>query len=96
MINSTGVISLNKKVYSFLSLLILILMVSPFVLGDRYFEFIFGINILFPIILGICGVILGMIGVRGLARISLVIANFYVLGFYIIVIFLGVYGFQQP
>ncbi len=91
-----GVTILNKKIYSFLSVLCLIVMVSPFVAGDEYFDFIFGISIYLPIILGVLGVFFGIIGVKGLLRICMVVANLYVLVFYALAIFAGIYGFQQP
>lgn len=87
---------LNKKIYSFLSVLSLIVMVFPFVAGDEYFDFIFGMSIYLPIILGVLGVFFGIIGVKGLLRICIVVANLFVLVFYILVIFAGIYGFQQP
>lgn len=37
-----------------------------------------------------------MIGVKDLVRVYIVIANLFVLGFYILITFMGIYGFKQP
>ena len=87
---------LNKKIYSFLSVLFLVLMISPLVAGDEYFSFILDISIFFPIIGGVLGVFFGMIGVKGLVRVCIVAGNLYVLAFYILVTFMGIYGFREP
>lgn len=87
---------LNKKIYSYLSVLFLILMISPLVAGDEYFVLILDISIFLPIILGVLGVFFGMLGVKGLIRVYIVVANLFVLVFYILITFIGIYGFQQP
>ena len=86
---------LNKKIYSFLSVLFLILMLAPLA-SDKYFDFILGIHIFSPIIFGVLGVFFGLIGVKGLVKIYIVAANLFVLGFFVLVTFMGIYGFQQP
>ncbi|MGA3674098.1 hypothetical protein [Lysinibacillus agricola] len=87
---------MNKKIYSYLSVLFLILMISPLVAGDEYFELILDISIFLPIIWGVLGVFFGMLGVKGLIRVYIVVANLFVLIFYILITFIGIYGFQQP
>jgi len=87
---------LNKKIYSYLSVLFLILMLSPLVAGDEYFLLILDISIFLPIIWGVLGVFFGMLGVKGLIRVYIVVANLFVLVFYILITFIGIYGFQQP
>lgn len=87
---------LNKKIYSYLSVLFLILMISPLVAGDEYFLLILDISIFLPIIWGILGVFFGMLGVKGPIRVYIVVANLFVLLFYILMTFIGIYGFQQP
>lgn len=64
--------------------------------GDRYFEFVLDISIFLPLIWGVLGVFFGMIGVKGLVRVSIVVANLYVLGYYVLVTIMGLYGFKQP
>ena len=94
---------MNKKIYSCISVFFLILMISPLAAmsflgarGDPYFRFILNISILLPLILGVLGVFFGMIGVKGLVRVSIVAANLYVLGYYVLVTIMGLYGFKQP
>ncbi|MGE7951494.1 hypothetical protein [Lysinibacillus xylanilyticus] len=87
---------MNKKIYSYFSVLFLILMISPLVAGDEYFELILDISIFLPIIWGVLGVFFGMLGVKGLIRVYIVVANLFVLIFYILITFIGIYGFQQP
>ena len=94
---------LSKKVYSSLAVFFLILMISPLAAmsllgakGDAYFNFILDISIFLPLIWGILGVFFGMIGVKGLVRVCIVVANLYVLGYYVLVTIMGLYGFRQP
>ena len=94
---------LNKKIYSSLAVFFLILMISPLATmsllgakGDAYFNFILDISIFLPLIWGILGVFFGMIGVKGLVRVSIVVANLYMLGYYVLVTIMGLYGFKQP
>ncbi|MFJ8516558.1 hypothetical protein [Lysinibacillus xylanilyticus] len=87
---------MNKKIYSYLSVLFLILMISPLVAGDEYFLLILDISIFLPIIWGVLGVFFGTLGVKGLIRVYIVVANLFVLLFYILMTFIGIYGFQQP
>ena len=42
------------------------------------------------------GVFFGMIGVKGLVRVCIVVANLYVLGYYVLITIMGIYGFQEP
>lgn len=93
----------NKKVYSCISVFFLLLMISPLAAmsflgtrGDRYFEFVLDISIFLPLIWGVLGVFFGMIGVKGLVRVSIVVANLYVLGYYVLVTIMGSYGFKKP
>lgn len=94
---------LSKKVYSSLAVFFLILMISPLAAmsflgarGDKYFEFILDISIFLPLIWGVLGVFFGMIGVKGLVRVCIVVANLYVLGYYVLITIMGIYGFQEP
>ena len=94
---------LNKKIYSALAVFFLILMISPLAAmsflgarGDKYLEFILGISIFLPLIWGVLGVFFGMIGVKGLVRVCIVVANLYVLGYYVLITIMGIYGFQEP
>ena len=94
---------LNKKIYSSLAVFFLILMISPLAAmsflgakGDAYFNFILDISIFLPLIWGVLGVFFGMIGVKGLVRVCIVVANLYVLGYYVLVTIMGLYGFKQP
>ncbi|ALC85144.1 hypothetical protein AM499_04430 [Bacillus sp. FJAT-22090] len=94
---------MKKKIYSFLSALFLILMVSPLIaisfLGQRsdaYLEFIWNISFYLPIIWGFLGLLFGVIGVKGNVRISLVFANIIILCFWTFITFAGLYGFKQP
>ena len=94
---------LNKKIYSALAVFFLILTISPLAAisllgakGDVYFNFILNISIFLPLIWGTLGVFFGMIGVKGLVRVYIVVANLFVLSYYILITFIGIYGFQQP
>lgn len=94
---------MNKKIYSCISVFFLILMISPLAAmsflgarGDRYFEFILDISIFLPLIWGVLGVFFGVIGVKGLVRVDIVVANLYVLGYYVLITIMGSYGFKQP
>ena len=53
------------------------------------------IVILLPLIWGVLGVFFGMIGVKGLVRVCIVGANLYVLGYYVLITIIGIYGFKQ-
>ena len=64
--------------------------------GDRYFEFVLDISIFLPLIWSVLGVFFGVIGVKGLVRVGIVVANLYVLGYYVLITIMGSYGFKQP
>lgn len=87
---------MNKKIYSFLSVFFLVLMLPPLVVGGAYLSFFLDISIFLPIILSGFGVFFGVIGVKNPLRIYIIAANLFVLVFYSLVSLIGIYGFQQP
>ena len=90
-----------KKIFSILSALCFALMILPLILpfsmnGFDLLEVILNINIFLPIILGVAGIVLGLIGMKGQLRLYLVLFNAFGLGFYLLTTFMGLFGFKEP
>lgn len=90
-----------NKIYSILSAIFFGLMILPLALpyfssGFNLLEAILNINFYLPIVFGLAGIILGIIGVKGHIRLYLVLFNAFGLIFYIVVTFAGIFGFKEP
>ena len=90
-----------KKIFSILSALCFVIMILPLILPDSTRGFspldvIFNIHLFFPVFLGMVGIVLGVIGLKGQVRLYLVLFNLFVLGFYILATLMGLYGFNEP
>lgn len=64
--------------------------------GFNLLEAIWNISFYLPIIFGLAGFILGIIGVKGHVRLYLVLFNALGLVFYIGITFAGIFGFKEP
>ncbi len=87
--------------YSILSAIFFALMILPLALpysssGFNLLEAFLIISIYLPIIFGLTGLILAIIGVKGQVRLYLVLFNVFGLVFYIVVTFVGIFGFKEP
>jgi len=76
-------------------------MILPFALpnspgGFDLLVFIMDINFYLPLIFGIAGIVLGLLGVKGNVRLYLVSFNACGLGIYIFITFTAIFGFREP
>ncbi len=76
-------------------------MILPFVLpsspgGFDLLIFIMDINFYLPLVFGVVGIILGLLGVKGNVRLYLVSFNACGLGIYVILTFVAFFGFKEP
>ena len=90
-----------NKIFSILSALCFVIMILPLILPESTMGFnsldaIFNVNLFFPIFLGVAGIVLGLIGLKGQVRLYLVFFNTFVLGFYVLATLIGLYGFKEP
>ncbi|RLQ92812.1 hypothetical protein [Planomicrobium sp. Y74] len=89
-----------KKVFSVLSAFCFILLILPLVLpyspdGFDLLEAILNITVFLPVILGVAGIVLALIGMKGQVKLYLVLFNAFGLGFYLLATFMGLFGFKE-
>jgi hypothetical protein len=84
-----------EKSFSLLSLIMVMLMVSPLWSG-RLFDYIIDISLFLPFVLGFLGIIFGWVGIKGGTRASFIVLNIMALLYYLIVFLMGTKGFQEP
>lgn len=92
---------LIKKTYSILSAIRFALMILPFAFpsspnGFDLLTFILDINFYLPLIIGIAGIVLGILGVKGNVRMYLVLFNICGLSIYVFITFAAIFGFKEP
>jgi len=92
---------LLKKIYSILSAICFALMILPFALPSSpgsfdLLVFIMEINFYLPLIFGVAGIILGLLGLKGNVRLYLVSFNACGLAIYLFLTFVAIYGFKEP
>ncbi|KHF39932.1 hypothetical protein [Halalkalibacter okhensis] len=90
-----------KRLFSLLSIIFFILSVVPLMAGlaqwgNRILAYILNISIYLPFVLGLVGLIFGLFGLKGKIRKSLIILNIIALSASLFLIFVAMYGFQQP
>ena len=90
-----------EKMYSIASGACFLFMILPLALpyspgGVDWFDLLLSVNFYFPIVLGVAGIVLGWLGVKGNVRLYLVLLNSLLLAFYIVVTLVAVYGFKEP
>lgn len=90
-----------KKLYSILSAICFALMILPFALpatpgGFDLLVFIMDINFYLPLVFGVAGIVLGLLGVKGTVRLYLVSFNAWGLAIYIFIMFTAIFGFKEP
>ncbi|MCM3757140.1 hypothetical protein M3197_06515 [Sporosarcina aquimarina] len=85
----------NTKIFSALSGVFLILMLTPLWSDSLFMSFI-NISLFFPFVFGFLGIILGWFGIKGGVRGVLLFSNILAMVFYLIVFLIGTVGFQQP
>lgn len=84
-----------EKSFSYLSLLMFMLMVSP-IWNERIFDYIVDISPFLPFVFGLLGIIFGWFGVKEGTRASFILINILALLFYLIIFLMGTVGFQEP
>ncbi|MGE7218522.1 hypothetical protein ACQKJC_18645 [Priestia koreensis] len=90
-----------KKYYSILSSVFFIMTTVPLLAGltksgNFLYVALLEVSIFFPLILGVIGLIFALIGVKGGVKVSLVLVNGVGIALSLVVIFIALYGFQQP
>lgn len=90
-----------KKLYSLLSAICFAFLVLPFALpsspgGFDLLVWLMDIHFYLPIVLGVAGIILGALGIKGNVRLYLVSFNSFGLAIYIVIVFTAIFGFKEP
>ena len=85
----------REKWYSFASMIFLLLVISP-IWYERLFDFMIGVSLFLPFVLGMLGAIFGWQGIKGSVRWGLNGLNALALVFYTVVFLAGTIGFKEP
>lgn len=84
-----------EKSFSFLSLLMFMLMVTP-IWNESLFDYIIDISLVLPFVFGALGILFGWFGIKEGTRASFILINILALLLYLIVFLVGTIGFQEP
>lgn len=84
-----------EKSFSFLSLLMFMLIATP-IWNERIFDYIIDISPFLPFVFGLLGILFGWFGIKEGTRASFILINSLALLFYLIVFLMGTVGFQEP
>ena len=92
---------MTKKYFTILSGIFFILTILPFSFatttwGDKLFTLVINISLYLPLFFGGLGLIFGLLGEKGLLKQSLVFLNILGICIWGVLLFVGIYGFQQP
>lgn len=90
-----------KQIYSLISAICFALMILPLALPSSpgsfdLLVFILDLNFYLPLIFGVVGIVLGLLGIKGNVRLYLVLFNVCGLGIYIFITFVALFGFKEP
>ncbi len=92
---------MTKKYYSILSGVFFIMAVFPLAVGltkwgNEFYIAVLNVSIFLPLILGVLGFIFALIGIKGRVKGSLVLLNVIGVSLSAFLVFVAMYGFQQP
>ncbi|MGR9049649.1 hypothetical protein ACQ4XT_13570 [Halobacillus faecis] len=92
---------MSKKSLSISSGLLFILTVFPIIAGltrwgNGIFTAVLHISIFLPLTFAVLGLAAGLFGIKGSVKVSLVVVNFIGICLSSFLIFVAVFGFQQP
>jgi hypothetical protein len=92
---------MTKKYFSILSGVFFIMAVFPIVAGltnwgNELYVAVLNVSIFLPLILGVLGFIFALIGIKGNVKGSLVLLNIVGVSLSAFLVFIAIYGFQQP
>ncbi|WLD92482.1 hypothetical protein [Alkalihalobacillus sp. AL-G] len=92
---------MSKKSFSYLSALFFVLSVFPLLAGltrwgNGLYVYVLNINIYSPVIFGGIGLLFALFGMKGKVKIGLVLLNILALCLSLFLLFVAIYGFQEP
>jgi hypothetical protein len=94
-------LEMTKKYYSILSGVFFIMAVFPIVAGltnwgNELYVVVLNVSIFLPLILGVLGFIFALFGIKGKVKGSLVLLNIVGVSLSAFLVFIAMYGLQQP
>ncbi|KGP72868.1 hypothetical protein N782_09760 [Pontibacillus yanchengensis Y32] len=89
-----------KKLFTILSIVLFVLSIIPLIgltkWGNGIFVAVLEISLFLPLCFGFIGFVFALFGVKGKTRLSLILLHIFGVCLNLFLIFIAVYGFQQP